>query len=140
MSEDDVTLYWCCHSLPYPGQERGHPGVDPWVSRYGAASSVSPADNTDLAELSVLTHYGQRAPTVSPAGVPASRPGTDHVLRDLVISVTPGTGRVGDRVDPRLLQCVGLGTCGVQSPPASHHGAHVVVVLGGVRQTDGLDN
>ena len=120
----------------YPAQERGDPGVDPRVSRLGTA----PANDSYLTVRAVLTQHSQRAPTVPLTGIPAIGPRTYHVVRYPVIPVTPGTLTVRHRVEPHLLQCVSQGPGGVQSPPASHHGGHVVVVLAGLGKAYWLEN
>ena len=55
------------------------------------------------------------------------------------MTVLAGTVLVGDGRHIYLLQHIRPGTRHVDVPPASHHGGHVLVVQGGVRQADRLD-
>ena len=65
---------------------------------------------------------------------------SDHVVSNSVLAVVCPALLVGDGRHVHLLENVSQGTRGGQSPPASHHGAHPLVVLSGLREADWLNN
>ena len=88
----------------------------------------------------VLAQHCKRAAAVSLTGVLTVLGCTDHMVCDPVLAVSGPALLVGDGGDVHLLQDVRPGTCGVQSPPASHHGGHRLVLLVSIRQADWLHN
>ena len=56
-----------------------------------------------------------------------------------MVTMVLATLLVGDGGDVHLLQDISPGSGQVHVPPASHHGRHVIIVQGGIWQTDGLD-
>ena len=96
--------------------------------------------STYLRVSSIWSHDCQGAPTISLTGISARSSSADHCGGDSVVAVLLSTDLVGDGGDIHLLENIRPGTSRSQSPPASHYGSHVVIVRGGVWQTDWLDS